>query len=80
MTRKFLAINIEVWAQSTYSAILVGVSALGITLGPGISSILEFIPQGTVAGTLLRSFNVFAIVFFFLWIIVFVLFIIFFVG
>lgn len=51
VTRKFLAINVEIWAQSKYSAIFVAMSALGMTFGPGLSSFLEYIPEGTFIGT-----------------------------
>ena len=43
MTRKFIAINVPSVYQSKYSTYLVGFSALGITFGPGFSSLLEFI-------------------------------------
>lgn len=75
ISRKFLAINVQVWAQSKYSAIFVGTSALGMTLGPGFSSILQFIPQGTFIGTQVRQYNVMAGVMFLIWIGLFLIFI-----
>lgn len=68
VTRKFMAINIEVWAQSKYSAMLVAATALGMTIGPGFSSFTEFIPEGTIIGTQVRKHNVFSLILFFIWI------------
>lgn len=59
---------------------MVGASALGITLGPGISSFLEFIPSGKIGATYVESFNIFSFVFFFLWICVLIAFILVFQG
>lgn len=80
MTRKYIAINVPFNFQSKYSTYLVGFSSLGITLGPGISSMLEFVKPTTVAGTSLTTFNILALFFFFIWVLVFILFLFLFKG
>lgn len=80
MTRKFLAINVEVWAQSKYSAIFVAVSSLGMTLGPGLSSFLEFIPEGHIGATDLVKHNILSFFFIIIWGVAIILFFIFFKG
>lgn len=80
MTRKYIAINVPFNFQSKYSTYLVGFSSLGITLGPGISSMLEFVKPTTVAGTSLTTFNILALFFFFIWVFVFILFLFLFKG
>ncbi len=80
MTRKFLAINVQVWAQSKYSAIFVMVSSLGQTCGPGLSSILIYVPPRWIGPTYLAEFNILAFVFIFIWTFIFLIFVIFFKG
>ena len=80
MTRKFVAINVPTQYQSKYSTYLVGFSALGITLGPGISSMVEFVNRTTVLGTDLDKFNILAFIFFFVWMFLFFFFMFFFKG
>ena len=80
MTRKFVAINVPFQFQSKYSTYLVGFSALGITLGPGFSSVCEFVNPTKIAGTYLETFNILALVFFFIWAFLVVFFAIFFKG
>ena len=80
MTRKFIAINVPSSFQSKHSTYLVGFSALGITLGPGISSMLEFVKPTTIAGTSLTTFNILSFVFFFVWLFLFIFFIFVFKG
>ena len=80
MTRKYIAINVPSSFQSKHSTYLVGFSALGITLGPGISSMLEFVKPTTVLGTSLTTFNILAFVFFFIWLFLFIFFIFVFKG
>lgn len=80
MTRKYMAINVEVWAQSKYSAIFVAVSSLGMTLGPGLSSVLEFIPNTTVIGITIVTHNIFSLFLFFIWIVIAIIFFILFIG
>lgn len=60
MTRKFIAINVEIWAQSNQSTILVTVTDLGICLGPGLATLLQFIKHAKVADTQLFPGNVLA--------------------
>ena len=80
MTRKFIAINIETWAQSHYAALFVLMSALGQTFGPGFGSSFSFIPEFTLGFFTFRDFNCLAFLFLVIWIIVFIFFIIFFKG
>lgn len=84
MTRKFIAINVPSIYQSKYSTYLVGFSALGITLGPGISSIFEFISDTsfTIDGSpvYITTFNILSLVFFLVWLFLFFFFLIFFKG
>ena len=80
MTRKFVSINVEVWALSMYSAIFVMMSSLGETLGPGISAFLFFIPEGKIGPTELRKHNIMSFVFFIIWALSFFLFLFFFKG
>jgi MFS family permease len=84
MTRKFIAINVPSIYQSKYSTYLVGFSALGITLGPGISSILEFVkPVSFTVGKLtfqIQTYNILSLVFFLVWLFLFFFFMIFFKG
>lgn len=84
MTRKFIAINVPSIYQSKYSTYLVGFSALGITLGPGISSVFEFIPNTSFKlGTfnvMVTTYNILSLVFFLVWLAFFFFFIVFFKG
>jgi MFS family permease len=80
MTRKFIAINVPSMYQSTYSTYLVGFSALGITLGPGISSICEFVNPTKIVGTYLETYNILSLVFFFIWLFLVFFFAFFFKG
>lgn len=80
MTRKFIAINVPSQYQSKYSTYLVGFSALGITLGPGLSSVLEFVKPTTIFSSELWTFNILSLVFFFVWLFLFFFFAILFKG
>ena len=80
MTRKFIAINIEVWAQSQYSAVFVLMSSLGETLGPGLSSVMSYVPDYELGVTSLRSFNIIAFVFMVIWGVGFLFFLMLFKG
>ena len=80
MTRKFIAINIPSQYQSGYSNLLVGLSALAITLGPGLSSCLEYIDNTTLEIDGLdfvfeiKKYNILALGFFGLWFLLFFVF------
>ena len=84
MTRKFIAINVPSQYQSKYSTYLVGFSALGISLGPGISSLFEFVPNTTftVGSTKIyfTTYNILSFVFFGTWLVLFLIFLVFFKG
>ena len=81
LTRKYIVMNVQGWAQSKYSAIFVGVTATGICLGPGISSLLLFYNGGNSIGDIpLEQYNLFSWVFIYLWIITLIFSAIFFVG
>ena len=84
MTRKFIAINIPSQYQSKYSTYLVGFSALGITLGPGIASVLEYVPNYSfdidTFTVQITTYNVFSLAFFGVWLILFFFFLFFFKG
>lgn len=80
MTRKYLAINIEVWAQTKYSAIFVLMSSLGQTFGPGLSSILSFVPKTEIGNTTMTEYNIISFFFVIIWGLFFILFFIFFKG
>ena len=80
MTRKFVANNVKLWAQSTYSTILVTISLISICFGAGISAILEFINETELGPTTIFEANVMAFMYIFVYIILFILFIFFFKG
>lgn len=84
MTRKFIAINIPSQFQSSYSNWLVGISALGITLGPGISSCLEYINNTSfyidTFKISITKFNIFSLGFFGIWFLLFFVFLFCFKG
>lgn len=84
MTRKFIAINVPSIYQSKYSTYLVGFSALGITLGPGISSVFEFISNTSFSlgnfNVPITTYNILSLVFFLVWFFLFFFFMIFFKG
>ena len=80
MTRKFIAINIEVWAQSHYAAIFVLMSALGQTFGPGIAAMIFFVGDFKVGVVRVTNFNFLAFVFFVIWILFFIIFMLYFKG
>lgn len=80
MTRKFIAINVDVGSQSKYSSILVSISAFGICFGPGLSAVLQFANDTDMGATDLFDANILAFVFIFVFAILFILFIIFFKG
>ena len=80
MTRKFIAINVEMWAQSTYSTLLVSISAFGICFGPGISAVLQFANEADLGATDLFDANIMAFMFIFVFAILIILFFFFFKG
>lgn len=46
------------------------VSSLGMTLGPGLSSVLEFIPNGYFLGMTVTSYNILSLVMCISWILI----------
>lgn len=62
--RNFVATKIKRKYRTLWSSYMVAFSALSATLGPGISSLLEFIPETTILGTELRNYNSFSFIFF----------------
>ena len=67
MTRKYLAINVEIWAQSTYSTIFVGLSACAMSVGPGIAAILLFANNADLGITETFGGNIMAFMFIFVY-------------
>ena len=58
-----MSISIESWAQTKYSAIFVALSAFGMTLGPGIQSVLTYLPDANLLGLQVRIWNNLACIF-----------------
>jgi len=67
MTRKYVAINVQVWALTKYSAILTGITAVGMCFGPGISALIEFAKPSMIGDAKLEIYNIFAFMFMFIW-------------
>lgn len=67
MTRKYVAINVQVWALTKYSAILTGITAFGMCFGPGISALIEFAKPTMIGDAKLEIYNIFAFMFVFIW-------------
>lgn len=63
ITRGFVGTKINPKFRSLWSSYLVAFSSLSITLGPGISSFLEYIPSFKFLGTDFRTYNAFSFVF-----------------
>lgn len=80
ITRKFMAINVELWAQSTYSTILSSITAFGICFGPGLAAILLFADSTSLGVTDIFPANIMAFVFIFVFAILLVLFVALFKG
>ena len=51
-----------------------------MTLGPGLSSVLEFIPEGTVLGMEFKKYTIFSFLMFLSWFLVLIVFYIKFKG
>lgn len=51
-----------------------------MTVGPGLSSVLEFIPNGVFLGMQVRKHNIFALFLFILWILIGLIFVFKFIG
>lgn len=64
ITRNFVGTKIKLKYRSVWSSYLVAFTAMSTTIGPGISSLLEFFPESTILGTDFRSYNAFTFFFF----------------
>lgn len=73
ITRNFVGTKVKLKYRSLWSSYLVAFTAFSTTLGPGISSFLEYIPEMDILGTEFRSYNAFTF-FFFIVVVVFCIF------
>lgn len=80
LTRKFVAVNVEPWALTKYSAILVGTTAAAMCFGPGFASLLTFEPFLFLGLFSITFFNALSFIFIFIWLAMFVLFYLYYVG
>lgn len=80
LTRKFVAINVEPLALTKYSAILVGINAIAICVGPGLASMLRFERFKFLGLFPVTLFNAFSFIYVFLCFSFFLLFYFFYVG
>ena len=69
LTKKFFTLEITVPYMAIYSSLLSGVSNSCISLGPGLSSLLIYIPEFKFLFYENQSFSIFTFVFFFIFII-----------
>lgn len=67
MTRKYLAINVAIWAQSYYSTIFVAISALAMCFGPGIAAVLIWAGDVDMGPTDAYEGNIMAFMFIFVY-------------
>ena len=67
MTRKYIAINVQVWALTKYSAVLTGITAVGMCFGPGISALIELAKPSMLGDAKLEIYNIFAFMYIFIW-------------
>lgn len=67
MTRKYLAINVAIWAQSRYSTIFVAISALAMCFGPGIAAVLIWAGDVDMGPTDAYEGNIMAFMFIFVY-------------
>lgn len=65
MTRNFVGTKIKLKYRPLWSSYLVAFTAISITVGPGISSVLAFIPETVIIGTQFKVYNEFVFFFFF---------------
>lgn len=63
MSRKFLSINIQTWAQTQYSAIFVASTALGFTFGPGGQAFLMYVEPFEILGLKVEKHNIYSYLF-----------------
>lgn len=80
VTRKFIAINVEIWAQNKYSMLLVAITAFAICFGPGLQAVLMFANDATLGPTHLFDANIMAFMFIFVFAILLIVFFFFFKG
>lgn len=80
LTRKYIAINVQEWALTKYSALLTGMTAAGMCLGPGLSALVEYAEPVNIGDTKLAPHNMLSFLFIFIWGVVTVIFIFFFKG
>lgn len=66
ITRNFVGTKVKLKYRSIWSSYLVAFTAASTTIGPGISSLLEYSPETTVLGTEYRKYNALSLVFFIL--------------
>ena len=80
MTRKYLALNVAIWAQSRYSTIFVAISALAMCLGPGLAAVLIYAGDVDFGPTDAYEGNIMAFMFIFVYAGLLITFIFFFDG
>ena len=82
MLRKYIAMSIKQWAQTTYSALFVAISFSAVCLGPALQAVIFFKPNkcDLVLGTQMCWHNMAAYVYIWIYFVLFFLFLFFFTG
>lgn len=80
LTRKFVAVNVEPWALTKYSAILVGTTAASMCIGPGVASLLTFEPFDFLGIFPVTFYNALSFILMFVWAAILLLFYFFYEG
>lgn len=80
MSRKFLSLNVQTWAQTQFSAIFTASTALGFTFGPGTQAFLMYVDDMAPFGLQIRKHNIYALLFIAILTIFFIIQLKFFVG
>lgn len=61
MTRKFVAVMVTEKHRTVYSAVMVGVTSMSVTMGPGFNSIFaDYIPMGKLGPFIIEKYNIMA--------------------
>jgi len=67
VTRKFVALMVAVHARTKYSAIFVTFTALGKTMGPGMSSVFQTVPEFQIGPWDWEKYNSYSFIAFIIW-------------
>lgn len=63
ITRKYYSVEVDFKDRKFWGSLLTASTALSITLGPGLSSLAEFIPSQDFQGIEVHNYNVFSLIF-----------------